>query len=303
MVDTVTPAFDPSWNGVAQRLDHLSKNAETAELRAHYRAELLVAQPTFVAMGIDVAGLPPLVVAAVPEGPPPIVTNNAYVPAQKTVYTPSSGDDSRGHVAGNLLATDPAKYDQYIQEACDYYGKVYGITIDPNLIKAHIWQESKGDPFALSQDGQLSRGLMQVSNSTGVPTAAILASITNPDGSKDPNIPAGGGDQYDPRTSIFTGVKYVALAMSGQMGDALTKSGLPPSELGNFPPRPLTQVEATRAYQGGPGVLANPTPASITYGEQLTGLALQFASGKAPSDPGYINPRTGRADPPYGTIV
>jgi hypothetical protein len=303
-------AFVPTWENLYAEKQGLAQNGPE-QLRAHYAAEVKVMTPTMMLLRGDVGTTPPLPVEAqvdpqtveTPDGVAGRPKPTKGSPKTPAGYEPVSGDDTQGHVVGHIVATDPGKYDQFINEACEFYGGLYGVKIDPDLVKAHIWQESKGDPFALSQDGQLSRGLMQVSNSSGVPTATIIGQVVTPDGSPDPKIGVGGGNQYDPRTSIFTGVKYMALAMSGKMGEMLEKSGLPPSELGNFPNRPLTQLEAMRAYQGGPGVLTNPTDASRVYGEQLTGLQAQFAAGKAPSDLGYINPRSGAREPSYGTLV
>lgn len=300
-----------TWEGLYAEKQGLAQNGP-AHLRAHYAAEVRVMSPTIAALRGDVGMPPPVTTNAVipgdtdPPGVDPVIgkPRSSKSPSKTPPSDePAATDDSQGHVVGQIRATDPSQYDKYINEACEYYGRLYGVKLDPNLVKAHIWQESKGDPRALSQDGQLSRGLMQVSNSAGVPTATILSRVVNPDGSVDPNIGPGGGNQYDPRTSIFTGVKYEALAMSGKMGEMLEKSGMPRTELGVFPDRPLTQVEAMRAYQGGPGVLANPTEASRIYGEQLTGLQAQFAAGKAPSDEGYTNPRGGVREPRYGTLV
>src|SRR5438105_2491615 len=232
--DVQSPSQSPTaqgWLGEYQYRDNLSQSATDPALREHYRQEMLVMQPTLTALGVDVKNPsgpvvdlqspPPGPPPTTPPGPPPTTGPPSpdyppptQTPENKPPVSPTQVDDSQGHTVGHIEATDPSKYDEFIKEACDYYGNLYHIKIDPNLIKAHIWQESKGDPFALSQDGQLSRGLMQVSNSPSVPTADILSRIKNPDGSDDPNIPLGGGNQYDPRTSIFTGVKYDALAMS-----------------------------------------------------------------------------------------
>jgi hypothetical protein len=297
-----------SWHDVYAEKQDLALTSPTPKLRAHFAEEVRVMAPTIAAMNGGYKVPPALTAvgakAPVAVQPAPIDWGSAAVPSD-VHPVPVAVDDSNGHTSGHIVATNPSKYDQLINEACDYYGRTYGVKLDPNVIKAHIWQESKGDPLALSRDGQNSRGLMQVSNSTGVPTAAIIAKIKLPDGSVDANIPIGGGDQYDPRTSIFTGVKYEALAISGQVTKSLEASGIPGSELGTFPDRRLTQVEALRAYQGGPGVLRSSTPASEIYGKQLEGLSSQFAAGKAPSDPGYTNPAGGPGwiEPSYGAVV
>ena len=301
-----TPVSAPTWQSLYQ--DWTAQAASGAPDAAVYSERLKVIEPTLKALGITGADGAPPTISVKAESPSGTGAGNTLFPngsSGKSYAPPDSPapvSDAQGHTQGHIVATDPSTYDKYINEACDYYGKLYGVKLDPNLVKAHIWQESKGDPLALSQDGQLSRGLMQVSNSAGVPTASILSQIRNPDGTIDTNIPAGGGNQYDPRTSIFTGVKYDALAMSGKMPEMLSKSGLSPTELGTFPNQPISQTDAMRAYQGGPGVLTNPTPASQTYALQLTGLQQQFAEGKAPSDPGYTNPAGGR-EPKYGDIV
>lgn len=302
------PPASQGWVDFVQNRQALA--AANPALKAHFDQEIAVARPTLTVLGVNPDQGAPPVPADQTHSANKTPPTNASVKAVDTTSAlhPQPGSlasQGQGHISGQLIATDPNKYDKLIREACDHYGELYGVTLDPNMVKAHIWQEAKGDRLAMGSDGQNSRGLMQVANSADRPTASVLAAIRNPDGSVDRNIPKGGGDQFDARTSIFTGVKYDALAMSGKMGDMLELSGMSRTELGTFPDRRLSQRDAMRAYQGGPGVLTQPTGASEIYAQQLTGLTAQFAANKAPSDPGYTNPGGGPGwrEPRYGQIV
>lgn len=65
------------------------------------------------------------------------------------------------------------------------YSTVYNI--DPDLVRAIIYAESKGDPFVISHDG--AQGLMQI-----MPETADFMGISNP---------------LDPEENIKAGVKYI----------------------------------------------------------------------------------------------
>ena len=65
------------------------------------------------------------------------------------------------------------------------YSTKYGV--DPDLVRAIIYAESKGDPFVISRDG--AQGLMQI-----MPATADFMGISNP---------------LDPEENIKAGVKYI----------------------------------------------------------------------------------------------
>jgi len=65
------------------------------------------------------------------------------------------------------------------------YSTVYGV--DPDLIRAIIYTESKGDPFVISHNG--AQGLMQI-----MPETADFMGISNP---------------LDPEENIKAGIKYI----------------------------------------------------------------------------------------------
>jgi len=65
------------------------------------------------------------------------------------------------------------------------YSSKYGI--DPDLVRAIIYAESKGDPFVISRRG--AQGLMQI-----MPVTADFMGISNP---------------FDPEENIKAGVKYI----------------------------------------------------------------------------------------------
>ena len=72
-------------------------------------------------------------------------------------------------------------WEKYIKK----YSKKYGV--DPDLVRAIIYAESKGDPFVISRDG--AQGLMQI-----MPATADFMGISNP---------------LDPEENIKAGVKYI----------------------------------------------------------------------------------------------
>ncbi len=73
-------------------------------------------------------------------------------------------------------------WEHHIKRYCASYG------VDPDLVKAIIYAESKGDPFVISRDG--AQGLMQL-----MPRTADFMGISNP---------------FDPEENIKAGVKYIA---------------------------------------------------------------------------------------------
>lgn len=87
-----------------------------------------------------------------------------------------------------------APFERHIRDAARRYG------VDPNLIRAVILAESRGDHLAVSPKD--ARGLMQILPRTGrelgVPRAA---------------------DLFHPRTNIFVGTRYLAQLLSQSNGD------------------------------------------------------------------------------------
>lgn len=73
-------------------------------------------------------------------------------------------------------------WDQYIRQ----YSREYGV--DPNLVRAIIYAESKGDPYRISRNGAV--GLMQI-----MPSTADFLGIDN---------------VLDPEENIKAGVMYIA---------------------------------------------------------------------------------------------
>ena len=73
-------------------------------------------------------------------------------------------------------------WEQYIER----YSSLYGV--DPDLVRAIIYAESKGNPFVVSRVG--AKGLMQL-----MPITADFMGISNP---------------FDPEENIKAGVKYIA---------------------------------------------------------------------------------------------
>ena len=72
-------------------------------------------------------------------------------------------------------------WEQYIIKYSSQYG------VDPDLVRAIIYAESKGDPYVISRNG--AQGLMQI-----MPATADFMGISNP---------------FDPEENIKAGVKYI----------------------------------------------------------------------------------------------
>lgn len=73
-------------------------------------------------------------------------------------------------------------WEHYVKKYSSKYG------VDPDLVRAIIYAESKGDPFAISRSG--AQGLMQI-----MPVTADFMGLSNP---------------FDPEENIEAGVKYIA---------------------------------------------------------------------------------------------
>jgi soluble lytic murein transglycosylase-like protein len=79
----------------------------------------------------------------------------------------------------------------FIQEAARAYG------VDPALVRAVVWVESRYDPYAVSPRG--ARGLMQLTADT-----AREVGVTNP---------------FDARQNVFGGTKYLSQLIKRHDGD------------------------------------------------------------------------------------
>jgi hypothetical protein len=79
----------------------------------------------------------------------------------------------------------------FIREAASAYG------VDPALVRAVVWVESRYDPYAVSPRG--ARGLMQLTSDT-----AREVGVTNP---------------FDARQNVFGGTKYLSRLIKQHDGD------------------------------------------------------------------------------------
>lgn len=129
---------------------------------------------------------------------------------------------------GDILLPAPAwergSIHALIREAAQRYG------IDPALVRAMIWVESRYDPYAVSPRG--ARGLMQLT-----PTTARSVGVAN---------------AFDPRQNVFGGVKYLSLLLKEHDGDlrlALASYNAGPAAVrrhGGVPPFGETQDYLTK---------------------------------------------------------
>lgn len=104
-----------------------------------------------------------------------------------------------GRLAAHFALSQSAAEDAVWPLALQY-GTAYGI--DPALIMAVTWQESRFSPTAIRQEPQIgdaSRGLMQVLWSTAQSVASALGlSLTDP------------SQLFDPDTNVAIGARYLA---------------------------------------------------------------------------------------------
>lgn len=83
-------------------------------------------------------------------------------------------------------------WEHYVKKYSSKYG------VDPDLVRAIIYAESKGDPFVISRSG--AQGLMQI-----MPVTADFMGLSNP---------------FDPEENIKAGVKYIAwLVRNSEIND------------------------------------------------------------------------------------
>lgn len=102
-------------------------------------------------------------------------------------------------------------FERHIRDAARRFG------VDPNLIRAVILAESRGDHMAVSPKD--ARGLMQILPSTG----------------RELGVPRA-EDLFHPRTNIFVGTQYLAQLLAQAKGDVR---------------------QALASYNAGPGVLSD----------------------------------------------
>jgi hypothetical protein len=130
-----------------------------------------------------------------------------------------------------------------IREAASLYG------VDPALVRAVVWVESRYDPYAVSPRG--ARGLMQLTADT-----AREVGVSNP---------------FDPRQNVFGGVKYLSQLLKRHDGDvalALASYNAGPSAVrrfGGVPPYDETQgylVKIRRRFPRVPMPAPLPLPAA-----------------------------------------
>jgi soluble lytic murein transglycosylase-like protein len=96
---------------------------------------------------------------------------------------------------GDIHLARPTWQRQAIQELIREAAIAYGL--DPALVRAVVWVESRYNPYAVSPRG--ARGLMQLTADT-----AREVGVTNP---------------FDPRQNVFGGVKYLSRLIKRHDGD------------------------------------------------------------------------------------
>ena len=127
------------------------------------------------------------------------------------------------------------------QSYIDLYAAQYGV--DPDLVSAIVYTESKGDPFRISRDGAL--GLMQI-----MPSTASFLGFDN---------------VLDPEENIKAGVKYIAwlLKQYGEShalwawnaGPTRVSKKLMPRETRNFIVEVLSVKSLLKENKGRDGVI------------------------------------------------
>ena len=124
---------------------------------------------------------------------------------------------------GDIALAEPAWERRQIHSMIREASATYGV--DPALVRAVVWVESRYDPFAVSPKG--ARGLMQLT-----PATARHLGVAN---------------AFDPRQNVFGGVKYLSMLIDQHGGDvalALASYNAGPNAVrrhGGVPPYEQTQ--------------------------------------------------------------
>ncbi len=158
---------------------------------------------------------------------PPTLTTSGQV------NIPSTG------AASDRMMDRAKELEPYIRAAADRYG------LPPELIAGIIWQESRGNPRAVSHCGAM--GLMQL-----MPATAVSMGITNP---FDPAQNIDGGAKYI-RQMIdkFNGrVDFAVAAYNAGPGNVSKFGGIPPfRETQDYVPKVLGFANSFRVAQAFP---------------------------------------------------
>jgi hypothetical protein len=170
------------------------------------------------------------------------------------------GANDAGDTQGNITPENiDQNYGSTIQQDVDKYNSQYGTNLTKSFVEGIIYQESKGDPKAESQDGQDSKGLMQMSTASGFDIADMLSP---------------GGNQYDPSTSIDSGVHLLAIMdQSGNVNDPAVGGFY-----GQFQGAAGDLDLLASKFQGGPH-----TTAVNAYGNKISQWTQDFENRQQPS--------------------
>jgi hypothetical protein len=247
------------YNDRSERLNSATDDAT----RSHFEAELEHARVTMEAMGVTPEGGGVGEGGDVPPPAPPVPGGESTGSGDGSDYTPDGvggGSDSMpagdGTLSANLGAMEP--YRDAILKASDYTG------LDPNLIAAVIWDESKGDPGAGSVNGEnggTDSGLMQVNPDT----------YAGPGGLLSQNLPLS-GDLSDPSEQVMAGSIYLAQNIE-EFGD--TRLGLRGYNSGPLSVDPSDHRISTTGY------------GTKNYIEKIEYFYDQLLNGETPDPAGY----------------
>ena len=141
-------------------------------------------------------------------------------------------------------------FELYIRNAVKHWSQVYGVAIDPALVRAVIQQESSGGVATSSAEpgGHRSYGPMMV-----LDTTARALGVADPARLKEPGL------------GIWYGVRI--------LGDELRRFA-------------GSVDRALAAYNGGPGIVAGKAPGSFpnqTYVDRVMGYYRQFRGTALPA--------------------
>ena len=175
-------------------------------------------------------------VVALAAGALLLVAGDSYVPEVPGLQGVRGGD-----IALPRPTWERQQLHAFIREAASAYG------VDPALVRAVVWVESRYDPYAVSPRG--ARGLMQLTSDT-----AREVGVTNP---------------FDARQNVFGGTKYLSRLIRQHDGDvalALASYNAGPATVrrfGGMPPYGETAEYLTkirRRFRRLPDPAARPAP-------------------------------------------